>query len=186
MDTILTKAKINIVEGTIELEGSEAFVEKHLEEFKASLSRKEVSQPNKVIKEEKAKITRPVKQPKNNGKVKTKKVDPESFEIKSNGTTPSLADFFEEKKPSETVAHRIAVIGYYVTKKLGKDSFSEGNIEFAYIALPLSKRPVHLRQACIDAKNRNHFLEEVEDQSGNWRLSRIGEIFVEEKLPPKS
>jgi hypothetical protein len=118
------------------------------------------------------------------GKIKTKKIELEEFEIKSSGDTPSLKEFFDTKKPNEIVAHRIAVIGYYISKIRKQESFSEGNIEFASIALPLNKRPIHLRQAFIDAKNKNHYLEEVKDDPGKWRLSRIGEIFVEEKLPP--
>jgi len=120
-------------------------------------------------------------------KTKTKKgiptkIIPEKFDISGNKSTPSLKAFLKEKKPSASANERILVIGYYITNKLKKNEFSEENIEFAYRVLQLSGRPKHLHQSFIDIRNKKFWIEQGSD-TNLWTISRIGEIYVEEKLP---
>ncbi len=185
-----TKAVINLREGVIELQGSEAFVTKYLDEFKAKIIKEEnhtlISRHNQDAssKQPVHKKTIQKKQTRAQIKAKTKNIQPEDFDIdaSSDKKIPSLKAFIDEKKPDEAAASRIATIGFYITKLKKLQNFSEGNIEFAYLTLDW-KRPLHIRQSCIDAKNKKRFLEEDNDDPGKWKLSRLGEIFVNEKLP---
>jgi hypothetical protein len=186
MDASKAKVKISISEGLIELEGTEEFVEKHLAEFKDKLSMglKSPSEGNAVSghSQLQKKQVSDKKQPIKASKTKGKNIEPEEFEIK-NGEH-SLQKFITEKNPGENAWIRIVVIGYYITHKLKKEYFTEGNVEFAYKALGLNKRPLHLRQAFIDVKNKRKWLEERHEGDG-WRLSRLGEIYIEDQLPAK-
>lgn len=187
-DERIAKVKISVNEGLIELEGPLDFVEKYIEEFKGKLSfvqnktlaSNESIHSAKIVKQ-KADLTQKKsvsKQSRSTGK----NIEPEEFEIKS--SEGSLEDFIASKNPGENSWNRIIVIGYYVTHKMNKPTFTEGNVEFAYKALGLSKRPLHLRQAFIDIKNKRKWLEELSE--GGWVLSRLGEIYVEDQMPPKS
>ena len=182
------RAKISINEGLIELEGSEEFVEKYLIEFKNKLSfpshmpTLNNHQPSAQVVQQKKDSANKVSAVRP-AKSKGKNIEPEEFEI-NNNSDDSLAKFMESKNPGENAWNRIVVVGYYITHKLQKANFTEGNVEFAYKALSLNKRPLHLRQAFIDMKNKKKWLEELSD--GGWTLSRLGEIYVEDQMLPKS
>ncbi len=187
-----TKALINLKEGTVELVGSEEFVSKYLDIFKDKLDSKRVTAKKEVIEDEEEEIQ--LKQHEAKGKekkekkaskpTKAKNIAIEKFDIHKDKDNPSLEDFLKEKNPGRTTANVIAVIGYYITVIKGAEYFSEGNIDYAYRTLSIPKRPNHLRQIIINAKNDKDFFEPGEE--GKWKLARTGEIFVDEKLPPKS
>jgi len=120
------------------------------------------------------------------GKVKAKTHVPsitlEKFDASGNKDRPSLEKFFASKNPGKDTGARIAVIGYYITKMLGQESFSEGQIDYAYRELELKGKPTFLRQIIVNNKNQKAIFEEAADRK-NWVLSRKGEILVDEKLP---
>ena len=181
-----TKAKINLSEGTIELEGNEAFVSKYLDEFKETISAKPpVADPKRTPHKPSTKKDRPKKRNTSSSKIKIpKKIEIEKFDIGGNEDSklPSLKDFFNSKNPGTSNAKRILVIGYYVTEVLKKDEFSEGNIEYGFKALSLTKKPAHLRQIIINQKNEKGWFEESGDNN-SWKITKIGELFVDEDLP---
>lgn len=109
---------------------------------------------------------------------KVKNLKPEQFEILPEEKI-SLEDFFAEKKPGSTSRERILVIAYYIKNILEVDSFSDGNVEYAYKALSLKNKPIHLRQVITNIKNDQL---EIDSVGANWVISRIGEKFVDEKL----
>lgn len=115
---------------------------------------------------------------------KTKAIQIEKFDLHKAGDIPSLDDFLKAKVPGKATANVIAVIAYYITVIKGAETFSEGNIDYAYRTLGLKRRPTYLHQILINAKNQQDFFEPA-DAYGVWRLTRTGEIFVEEKLPLK-
>ena len=114
--------------------------------------------------------------------VKGKSILQEKFDLHKSTTTIALEDFLLEKKPKNT-AQTILVIGYYITTIKNINSFSDGNIDYAYRVLNIKGRPAHLRQIIINAKNSNDFFDSMED--GKWLVTRTGEIFVEEKMLDK-
>jgi len=180
------KVKINIAEGTIELEGSEEFVTKYLEEFKERIYTGSTKRPMSRTKLPRAAAATTPRQKgtsvKKGAKVKAKSIAPERFDLHKSDDQPSLKDFLEEKKPGENTGNLIVVIAYYITHLRNQPSFSEGNIDYAYRTLSIKGRPKHLRQIIINNKNQRDLFEEAETE-GNWSLTRSGEIFVEEQLP---
>ncbi|HEB27727.1 MAG TPA: hypothetical protein ENI05_08115 [Porticoccus sp.] len=184
----VTKAKINIKEGTIELEGSESFVSAYLDQFKGMLKADPAPvlpidpepQANPSAKKAPAKKTTAKKA--SSGKKAAPKVSIERFDIHGKDDTPSLETFLEEKKPGTGNGNIIAVIGYYITELLGEKNFAEGQVEYAYKMLKL-KRPGHLRQIMINNKNERDLFEANEEDSSQWRLTRTGEIYVSDLLP---
>ena len=185
-----TKVKISIGDDSFEIEGSEEFVTKHMEEFKEFLSGSTKKTPSKRTR--KAKTKKPAKRTTEGeekegkstprSKARGKKVSAERFDIHGGDGKPSLQEFLDEKKPGRANGPRIAVIGYYVTEVLGQDSFSEGQVEYAYKMLGV-KRPNHLHQIMINNKNEKDYYEPIEGDESNWQLTRTGEIFVADNLP---
>jgi len=116
---------------------------------------------------------------------KSKTIPIEKFDLHKDAKNISLEDFLKEKNPGKTTANIIAVIGYYITVLKGSPTFTEGNVDYAYRTLSISGRPAYLRQIMINAKNKQDFFEPAEGD-GVWKLTRTGEIFVDEKLPPKN
>ena len=191
-----TRAKIDIIAGTIELEGSETFVTKYLDEFKSLLDTvvpaRGASVPNAPVhetkvatsKDRKAEIKTPAVA-KKTGKKRNgaPKLSAEKYDIHGNGNAASLQAFFDEKKPGRANGDRIAVIGYYITEVLGNKCFTEGQVEYSYKMLKLD-RPGHLHQIMINNKNEKDYYEEAPDgEAGHWAMTRGGDIFVTDQLP---
>lgn len=188
-----TKVKINIGDNSFEIEGSEEFVAKHLEEFKEFLTRGTPNTPPRVTSKTKTKPKQTTTSDEDKEEAKStsrsksraKKVTAERFDIHGGNGKPSLEDFLEEKKPGTANGPRIAVIGYYITEILGQDTFSEGQVEYAYKMLGV-KRPNHLHQIMINNKNEKDYYESIEGNESSWQLTRSGEIFVADNLPSAS
>lgn len=184
-----TKAKIDFTTGTIELEGSEAFVAKYLDEFKGLIVNG--TPAGESIKQTAATLpaaTPPVKKVAATRKASKKskgapKVSAEKYDIHGEGDTPSLKTFFDEKKVGKNNGERIAVIGYYITEILGNEHFTEGQIEYSYKMLGLD-RPGHLHQIMLNNKSQKDYYEQAgSGESGHWVMTRGGDIFVADELP---
>ena len=176
-----TRAKISLHNGSVELEGSEAFVRAYLDEYKTLLIG-DVATNNSTTSTppSQTRNSAPTKS-KSGNKKKTSKVSAERFDMHGNDDTQSLEDFIKEKNPGRPNAEKIVVIGYYISEILGANGFSEGQIEYAYKMLNY-KRPGHLRQIIINAKNEKDWFESL-DENGMWALTRTGDIFVSDELP---
>jgi hypothetical protein len=188
----MTRVKMNLSEGSIELEGTEAFVTRYLDEFKVLIvdGRVKQAEPEKgVIKrapvskqKAKAKQVENTDKPERKQKKGAPKVTAEKLNLHGGSNTPSLKDFFEEKKPGRANGDQIAVIGYYITELLGNKTFSEGQVEYAYKMLKL-KRPGHLHQIMINNKIEKDYYEQDDETTASWSLTRTGEIYVNDQLP---
>ena len=192
------KAKINMREGLIELEGSEEFVAKHLTDLN-DLIKQYASARNaqggtlppetplidiqgatpenitKPAKPEAKKVAKPAR---------AKDVQQERFEYLEDGEIQSLEDFFKSKAPKNE-GDNMAIIGYYITHVRGAAHFTEGNIEFGYRALKID-RPNHLRQIMANNKSQRDFFDHVSTTPGAWKLTRNGQLSVEQKMKPKT
>ena len=119
-----------------------------------------------------------------NKPISAKSITFEEFDILKNDSKISLEDFFKEKGSDENTLHRIIIIGYYITKINKLNNFTDGHIDFAYRVLSLNNRPKFLHQTIVNIKNKHFWVDKADELEG-WKLTRIGEIFVEEKLPVK-
>tara|TARA_Y100001980_G_C14556408_1_gene347789 strand:- start:137 stop:1270 length:1134 start_codon:yes stop_codon:yes gene_type:complete len=157
-----------------------SILEKGINKAKEVISRTSSSSSKPQKSATKKAPTKSVKTPKSNTKSKTsaKSIIQEKFDAHSKKKT--LKQLFDEKQPGSNTGKRILTIAYYLSNFLGFESFSDGNIDYAYRALKLDKRPKHLRQQITNFKNNNAWFEEAED--GKWRLSRNGEIYVEDNF----
>ncbi len=111
-------------------------------------------------------------------KVIAKSIKAEKFDMYSESKT--LKDFFEDLGSPKRSNERILAIGYYINNILGVETFTDGNIDYAYKALKLDKRPTYLRQIITNIKNRHFWFEAGNNNS--WIVSRDGEIYIENKL----
>jgi len=99
----------------------------------------------------------------------------EEFDLLKNG---GLQEIFDKANPSVTKEY-ILCIGYYINHILEKDYFSDGNVDFAFRALKIS-RPNTLRQIITNIKNNDLWVEKVEEKF--WKLTRLGEIQYEKMI----
>jgi len=115
-------------------------------------------------------------------KTMPKSVAAEEFDVFNK--KKNLENFFKEKAPGDNTGFRILVIAYYITRTNGSEYFTDGNIEYAYRALNLNARPNFLYQTIINLAKDKVWFEKLDIKEKNaWKLSRIGESFVEDKLP---
>jgi len=170
----MAKANIETPEGTkITIEGTPEEVAKIIQSTQGT---QKIAIKPKIKETKRKKIRSSSKSP--------KKIEIEEYDLKKDEKRKSLKEFFEEKKPKDKHPEKIMVIGYYITKMLKKSEFTEGNIDFAILALKLGKRAPNLHQVMLDMKSKRQFLE-TGTKTNSWTLSRIGELFVEDHLPPQ-
>ena len=190
----ITRVKMNLSEGSIELEGSEAFVIRYLDEFKVLIgdghgkpTKPEKTSVKRARVSKRSLTSKRIENPEKTERKPKKgapKVTAERFDVHGGTNVPSLKSFFDEKKPGKANGDRIAAIGYYITELLGNKTFSEGQIEYAYKMLKLD-RPGHLHQIMLNNKSEKDYYEQT-DENGNWSLTRTGEIYVSDQLPAAS
>jgi hypothetical protein len=123
-----------------------------------------------------------IQKPKSHKKTPAKSIAIQEFDLygSSDKKIPSLENVFKSKIPENT-SDRILVIAYYINRILSNISFTEGQIEFAFKALQLPDRPGHLRQIVNNLKTNKVWFKDV--VPGQWTLERLGELYVEDKLP---
>jgi hypothetical protein len=180
------KAKINLIEGIVELEGSEEFVKKYLDEFKQMLKMSPIQtqtlQSQKYIPNTKNNFyTKKKEGSKSQNKSFIKMPEPIEFDIKKNGNEkPSLIEFIGQKNPQ---SHKeiITCIAFYLKRYLNISEFDEGHISYAYLVIK-RKRPEAFHQAFIDTKNTTRWIMSGEGAT-KWSLYSIGEDYVEHDLP---
>ncbi len=100
----------------------------------------------------------------------------EEFDIYEKG---GLQSFIEKFNATSTKEY-ILCIGYFITKILEKESFSDGNVDYAFKVLKLPNKPNALRQIIINIKNNEMWIENAEEK--NWKINRTGEIEYERRV----
>jgi len=183
------KARIDIKSGIIELEGSEVFVTKYLEEFKnlvTATSPKEnlpeVKATPKQTEEKEIPKPEPKKRGRKPGKAKAetekktgKKVSSAQFDYTKTDTKPDLKSLYEEKKPKNH-GEGIAVIAYYLKQYQKAKTFSVKDMEAAYKAIEITP-PQHIGQVMYNNKELGYY--EKTGKRSVWKLTEKGVSFVE-------
>jgi hypothetical protein len=104
----------------------------------------------------------------------------EVFDIHADSKNPSLYEFLKEKKPGISSPNIIVVIGYYITKIKGLEFFTLENIEFAYRAVSIPKKPINIITTFSTAKKKYGFFDSI--GKGRWKLTSKGIKYVENNL----
>ncbi|MGA3059591.1 MAG: hypothetical protein ABSD92_04390 [Candidatus Bathyarchaeia archaeon] len=178
-----TKAKINLKEGTIELEGSEDFVIKQLESFQKQMQEVKISKPQEDLKQENSNTKTVTPLPKKKTvKVFPQMVAPIPLDLKAKDGKPSLREFFDEKKP-KTQQEEITVFAYYLKHHLNINDMQTGHVISCCTEVKCRK-PVNMLSSF---KNIQHYKGWVDVGAGgeSASITTSGENLVECDLPRK-
>ena len=175
-----TKVKINLQDGTIEIEGSQDFVESHWEELKSFIGKPAVS--TKPTTGQKPKIISDL--PKGNQKKLKNQpsVTPIALDIKKTEKKPSFKELYAEKKPV-TDMEIFTLIAFYLKKYLGINDIEFGHVSFCYTVIG-RKRPKDYRSTFKNIQNLKAWV-----QSGakpySFTITQAGEDYITLELPLK-
>jgi hypothetical protein len=178
--SVVTKAKIDLRLGIIELEGSEAFVTKYLDSFKQEMKGFKFSEiePDTKKEKEKAESEKPKKKP---GKT-PQTVAPIPLDLKAKDDRLALRDFFKNKDPKNYMEN-LTVFAYYLKKYMNISEMLTGHVVSCCKEVG-RKVPTNIPMMF---KNIKHFKGWVDVGTGgeSATITTQGENFVEFDLPRK-
>ena len=167
-------------EGTVELEGTESFVEKYWEEFKSFMYESTKLKP--ITDRKRGKLAK--KKPSSSGKDhKPRSSAPIPIDLKGGKNVPSLKEFFETKKPSDN-QDIITVFAYYLNKYCNTSSMEVGHAISCYNEIGLRK-PTNIYSVGINVRTRKGYLDHG-DTPYTFKITIQGENLIEHDLPPKA
>jgi hypothetical protein len=181
--SVITKAKINLKEGTIELEGSEAFVTTQLQtftkemkglRFKPEIGAKEHKETETDIGEERRRRKKGIKTP--------RIVAALPLDLKEKGEKPSLTDFYKRKAPTSDM-EKVTVFAYYLKKYLSIDKIEAGHVVSCCREVHC-RIPADIGQAFYNVQQHHAWLK-VEENGKFATIAIPGENLVENDLPRK-
>jgi|TARA_B100000315_G_C14560057_1_gene580051 hypothetical protein len=190
------KAKINMNEGIIEIEGSEDFIIKLLDKYGTNFVNESVTvNPNLkpvsidsdsvIVKTSKKKSLQ--EDPKNIRQATIIKnhinQEPISINLEGDENSPSLSDLYAKKSP-QTHQEAVTFFTYYVTKYLGIQNVHVGHIVSCYDKVN-AKKPLHIERLFQEIKIFTGWLDSG-DLSQTAKITISGENFVENDLPGHS
>jgi hypothetical protein len=187
----MTKLKVDLKNGLLEVEGEETFVRSVYADYKdvlAAASARQIvvpiTNPDSVVA--RTKIVGDVIGKEGLPKTRSKNSRKESYKIISdlilnptNGT-PSLKAFLKEKNPS-TAMEVNAVVIYYLQKKIGLSGISPDHVYTCYKNIE-RKVPAALVQSLFDTASLKGWID-TKDKT-DIRITTTGENLVEHDLPP--
>jgi hypothetical protein len=176
-----TRIKITVGDATIEVEGSQDYVEKKLKEPQSfgglvkqvsgvvpAIPAKVEAKGQEAKAEKRKKIT----------KGETYKTVP-NLNLSGTDDIPPLKDFYKEKSPAFALECN-AVFIYYLKKMLKIDRVSIEHVYTCYKAVGV-KVPGKLYQSLADTQRRKATI--ITSDMEDLGISTIGENFVEQELP---
>jgi len=175
-----TKAKINMNEGIIEVEGSEDFIIKLLDKYGKNFVNESVTV--------KASKKKPLQEDPKNIRQKTiikNRIDQEPISINLDGdeNTPSLSELYTKKSP-QTHQEAVTFFIHYVTKYLGIQNVHAGHVVSCYDEVN-AKKPLQIERLFQEIKIFTGWLESG-DLPQTAKITISGENFVENDLPDHS
>jgi hypothetical protein len=186
----MTKLKINLKEGSLEVEGEETFVTTIYNDFKEQLAQGTPAGADDVDSQ---RIGRPApstqpnndkRESANKPKVRSSTSKPmptmlKDLDLRATADHPGLREFYAEKAPSSAMETN-AVFVYHLKNNLGLTGITVDHIYTCYKDVG-AKPPSALRQSLIDTANRKAWIDTstLEDIT----LSLRGESFVDHDLP---
>jgi hypothetical protein len=179
-----TRIKITVGDATIEVEGSQDYVEKKLKEPQSfgGLAKQVAGMvpaiPAKVeAKGQEAKATKGKK------KAAAKGIESHNLvtdlDLSGTDTVSALKDFYKEKKPASAQECNVVFI-YYLKKMLKIDKVGIEHVYTCYKAVG-TKVPGRLYQNLLDTRKVKGWI--ITENMDDLRIGTLGENFVEKELP---
>lgn len=171
-----TKIRITVGNATIEVEGSQDYIEKKLKEpesFDGLIKKAAGVIPVTSAKAKAAK----------GKKVAAKGIESHNLvtnlDLSGTDTVPSLKDFYKEKNPASAQECN-AVFIYYLKKIQEIEKVGIDHIYTCYKEVK-ARVPGKLYQNIIDTRKRKGWI--ITDNMDDLRIGTLGENFVEKELP---
>lgn len=180
----MTKLKIDLRSGALEVEGEESFVREIYQDFKDQI-KKEYIAPAEEQQFDTATETTPQKRKAKSSPAKTGGKRKESYQIvkdldlSDKSGKESLKDFYKKKSPT-TAMQKAAVFVYYLERIREFKNIGANHIYTCYKDVD-EKVPGALRQSLLDASSKKGWLETKSME--NITVSTQGENLVEHELP---
>ena len=176
----VTKAKLDLKLGIIELEGSEAFVTRYLDVFKQEMKGFKISEGEPDIRKGKKK-EEGEKPKKKTGKT-PQTVAPIPLDLKAKNSNPSLRDFFKEKNP-KSHEENLTIFAYYLKKYLNINEMLMGHVVSCCKEVRC-KVPTNIPTMFGNIQHRKGWVD-VGTGGESAKITTQGENFVEYDLPRK-
>lgn len=172
----ITKAKINLKEGIIVLEGSEDFVMKILDRYEKNFISASVNviQPRKKHRDEEPKSIQ------REAIIKKPSTAPIPINLKGDKNRPSLKELHKEKSP-QTHQEAVTLFVYYISKYLDIPNVQAGHIISCYNELG-AKKPKQVEQLFQEIKLFSGWLDSGEEPN-TTKITTDGVNLVEHFLP---
>jgi hypothetical protein len=188
----MTKLRIDLNEGTLEVEGEEGFVLGVYNDFKEQLSKNSSTQPafKKAEDPHKVDTTSSRTSSKNAKIVSAKQKNTGSrtmpsivkdLDLSSKQGKKSLREFHAEKSP-HTAMENNALFVYHLRNNLKMDGIGIDHIYTCYKEVNV-RPPAALKQSLVDTANRKGWIDTT--SLDKITLSLRGETFIDHDLPKK-
>lgn len=181
----MTKLRIDLLSGILEVEGEEAFVREIYKEYKDKFTRADFSPVEETTLTHEAE-SHPARQiRKKGGSSKSMSKRKESYQIvkdlvlSAKNEKESLRDFYSKKAPS-TGLEKSAVFVYYLQKVAGVKDIGVNHMYTCYKDVN-EKVPGALRQSLVDTSARKGWIDTK--SMDNITITTHGENLVEHELP---
>jgi hypothetical protein len=179
----VTKAKINLKEGTIELEGSEAFVTTQIQTFTKEMKGLRFRPETVDDEHEKDETDMGAGRRRRKKGIKTPRIVAAlPLDLKEKGDKPGLKDFYKLKAPTSDM-ERVTVFAYYLKKYLSVDKIEAGHVVSCCKEVHC-RIPVDIGQAFYNAQQLHAWLK-VEKNGKFASIAIPGDNLVQNDLPRK-
>ena len=179
-----TKLKINLVDGALEVEGSESFVreiyEEHKERLQAIQAVGGVQGKHRMNKPTSSSLGKKKGVSKKRGKRGGKSFSiVKDLDLSGRGGEGSLKDFFQKKSPSSAMQMN-AVFVYYLSKTAKVENITPDHVYTCYKDVK-KRTPAALHQSLLDTSYKNGWIDT--GSKDDIKITIQGENLVEHELP---
>lgn len=182
----MTKLKIDLRNGVLEVEGEETFVREVYQDYKEKIAQENFEPVDEPVVQPEAVSVAPAHKPRRakngGGKVGNKRKESyqivKDLDLSAKGNKEALKDFYSKKSPS-TAMEKSAVFVYYLQKIAGTKGIGVNHIYTCYKNVN-EKVPGALRQSLLDTSSRKGWIDTKSME--NITITTQGENLIEYEL----
>ena len=177
----LSRIRLNIDKGILEVEGREGFVLQVYEDFKQSTleSRPQASESRKRVKEQEGVVRENGKKPRSSKGPRAKPRVLENLNLAASNGRLSLRDYYTQFA-AKTNFERNLIFVYYLQNELKLETITADHVYSCYAAVK-GKYPTAMVQSLYDTNHKRRWLntESIED----IKLTTVGVNHLEHDMP---